>query len=59
MVPELAKKLKAEPKLNRRFNTHSEILRTLTDLYLTDFTVKKFIHEAIKRKYPDLVNEAL
>lgn len=57
--PTLAKKLKAEPKTNRRFNNHSEILRTLTELYLTDFSVKKFIHAAIERKYPDLVNEDL
>jgi len=57
--PTLFKKLKAEPKTNRRFNSHSEILRTLTDLYLTDFSVKTFIHGAIERKYPDLVNEDL
>lgn len=58
-LPELFKKLKAEPKKNRRFNFHSEILRTLVDLYLNEFTVKEFIHKAIERKYPDLVNEDL
>jgi hypothetical protein len=57
--PTLAKKLKAEPKTNRRFNSHSEILRTLVDLYLTDFSVKKFIHSALERKYPDIINEEL
>jgi len=57
--PSLAKKLKAEPAKNRRFNNHSEILRTLTDLYLTEFTVKEYIHKALERKYPDIVNEEL
>ena len=57
--PTLAKKLKLEPLRNRRFNNHSEILRILVELYLTDFSVKTFIHGALERKYPDLVNEEL
>ena len=54
-----ARKLKAEPAKNRRFNTKSEIIRTVVDLYLTDPIVKHAIHEGMKRKYGAVIDDGI
>lgn len=55
----LARKLKGEPKKNRRFNTKSEIIRTLLELYFNDLIVKRAVHEGMKRRYSNLIDEDL
>lgn len=54
-----ARQLHNEPKKNRRFNTKSELIRTLCDLYLNDHIVKHAIHEAMKRKYGAVIDEGI
>lgn len=57
--PVLAKKLKSEPSRNRRFNTQSEILRTLVTLYLESQEFKMATHRLMKQRYSDLMDEEL
>lgn len=55
----LARRLANVPKKNRRFNTKSELLRMLVALYLDDHIVKHAIHEGMKRRYGNLIDEDL
>ncbi len=55
----IARKLKREPSINRRFNTKSEIIRTLCDLYLNDHIVKHAVDEGIRRKHGDAIEEGI
>ena len=55
----VARKLKAEPSKNRRFNNQSEIIRTLLDLYHNDPHVKHAIHEGMRRKYGEVIPERI
>ena len=56
---DIARKLKAEPKKNRRFNNKSEIIRASLDMYFNDLIVKHAIHEGLKRKYGDAIPEGM
>lgn len=55
----LAKKLKAEPSKNRRFNNHSEVVRTLVTLYLDSNEFQMATHRLMKQRYADLMDEEL
>jgi hypothetical protein len=53
--PDTYKKLKYEPRKNRRFNNMSEILRTLVFLYFNDPRVSAVVHRAMPSHFPGLV----
>ena len=53
MESENIKALKKEISKNRRWNTQSDLIRTIVKLYLTDNSVRSLVH----RKIAERVNE--